>query len=80
MNPRGVAALAALLVVAGCAGPSVLRDPVAGDAKGALAHASDSRVAATLDAVIVPRGPGTWVTVPSGTSTRSSCAPLPRSP
>ncbi len=49
-----------LLALSGCAGTKVLKEPEPLVVTQALATASDQRVAATLDWVIVRDGPGTW--------------------
>ena len=57
-----MAVLGALAVVAlsGCGGSKVLRKPEPLPVTQSLAAASDQRLAATLDWVIVRDGPGTW--------------------
>ncbi len=49
-----------LLVLSGCGGTKVLKDPEPLVITQSLASASDQRLAATLDWVIVRDGPGTW--------------------
>ena len=49
-----------LLVLAGCGGTKVLKEPEPLVATQSLATASDQSFAATLDWVIVRGGPGTW--------------------
>lgn len=61
VNPAATAVfllIACLLV--GCGGTKVLKEPQPLQVTQSLASASDQRVAATLDWVIVRDGPGTW--------------------
>jgi len=55
-----IAFLLSACVLAGCGGTKVLKDPEPLVVTQSLATASDQRVAATLDWVIVRNGPGTW--------------------
>ena len=49
-----------LLALSGCGGTKVLKEPEPLVVTQSLATASDQRLAATLDWVIVRNGPGTW--------------------
>jgi hypothetical protein len=49
-----------LLALSGCGGTKVLKEPEPLVVTQSLATASDQRIAATLDWVIVRNGPGTW--------------------
>jgi len=49
-----------LLALSGCGGAKVLKEPEPLVVTQSLATASDQRIAATLDWVIVRNGPGTW--------------------
>jgi hypothetical protein len=53
-------ALSCILLATGCGGTKVLKEPQPMQTTQALATASDTQVAATLDWVIVRDGPGTW--------------------
>lgn len=48
------------IMLAGCGGAKVLKEPYPVEANEPLAVASDTRLTATLDWVIVRDGPGTW--------------------
>ena len=54
-------AAAAVVALSGCAGTRKLDKPLPVQDTGAVAYAADDRVAATIDAVIVRDGPGSWV-------------------
>ena len=53
-------AVAALVVLGGCGGTKLLKEPQPLTVQDALATGSDTRVSASLDWVIVRDGPGTW--------------------
>lgn len=57
---RALIAIVILAVLGGCGGTKVLKEPQPLVAQEALAAASDTRVSASLDWVIVRDGPGTW--------------------
>jgi hypothetical protein len=57
---RTLIAIAILAALGGCGGTKVLKEPQPLVAQEALAAASDTRVSASLDWVIVRDGPGTW--------------------
>ena len=50
----------AALCAAGCSGPRLLSRPQGLEDVEPLVAADDTRVAVTLDAVVVPNGPGSW--------------------
>jgi hypothetical protein len=56
----GLVAVASI-ALGGCAGTHKLDKPLPVQETGAVAYAMDERTAATLDAVIVRDGPGSWV-------------------
>jgi hypothetical protein len=61
MKSRAIIVMAILsLCLAGCGGTKVLKEPEPLVVTQSLATASDQRIAATLDWVIVRDGPGTW--------------------
>ena len=57
---RALIALAIFAALGGCGGTKVLKDPQPLMANEPLAVASDTRLSASLDWVIVRDGPGTW--------------------
>lgn len=52
--------LCATVVLAGCGGAKLVRHPSAPASMGSLVQASDGRLAASVDWVIVQNGPGAW--------------------
>ena len=57
---RALIVLALVAFLGGCGGTKVLREPQPLASQAPLAVASDTRVSASLDWVIVRDGPGTW--------------------
>lgn len=57
---RSAALIAATCLLAGCGGTKVLKEPQPMQTTRPLVEASDQRVTATLEWVIVRDGPGTW--------------------
>ena len=57
---RPVLLLCAMVVLAGCGGAKLVRHPAAPTPIGSLVQASDGRLAASLDWLIVQNGPGAW--------------------
>jgi len=60
MAIRGACVLLALSLLSACAYNKKLENPVPLEAKSAIASASDVRLSARIDAVIVRDGPGSW--------------------
>lgn len=60
MDLRAATILCLSTLLAGCGGAKLVRNPQAPPAAQALAVASDDRLAASLDFVIVRNGPGAW--------------------
>ena len=52
---------AASVTLAGCVGPALLQEPLPLELSIPVAAATDERILASIDAVIVRNGPGTWV-------------------
>jgi hypothetical protein len=56
----GVSLAAACVILAGCTGPALLKEPRPVESSKALAEGRDERILASIEAVILRNGPGAW--------------------